>query len=1068
MKPTVQLFVLLVLIAVSLAPRRGDAQEAATTLHRVPSLPASCTKASDAPEADVVVFKSTVYVCGPGGWTPASGASASGDGIQYVTSHGNDSNDGLTWLTSKLTPGAACAALPGGNASCTTGVGTIYAAPGYSVYLPAGTTPSITLEIIAAPSGTAGSSTAPVGGTMTSGPIPWIDARAFGARAFQDNTHTLTVTTNSTNSAKTAGLADFVAGDGIAIPRAGNMTSQSTPSAPVVTNVGANGSSTISYKCVGIDQNWGLTAASAAGSTTTAPTVFGQAATAIATISRRVNVVTVTTRSALPFSSGEYHATIGAVTGGTTKFAGLFLVTVTSGTTLTYNQAGANESGTITANQSYVLFENAFVLTRVQATAGSNRVVLTTDVNHNLQNQMGTTHPTKLFLDGIYFAGAPNKGYASGLFSIASTTANTITVITPYVATETATATANVNAATSGVAQMTATVWAEQLVTCPTLAGTTMQYAVYGNYGSGYAPIGFTTWLHNIFIDYGPAFTKAGFIPPPGMNLPPVPPASAQNQIFSAQIKFISGSTLTLDRPVPTSVSSVTAYHDNGIPLLNAINESCQASGGFYPSMNGKTTYPVYLAPTPSAQYYFFNAPVDLSTNTNVCGVNVVDGGALWLNGTITSSARAVSWRRPEDIAGINVEANGGNTRFDVYVFGYASPLFGGNIHSSTWWVSGLLLAPLSNGQNGFVNTGADSRFEDVGCMLASGALQSTTCFVNAGSQFTTYFHNFNWGGYPNLSAPLTEGPPLDGQVTYWPVPSFLEEAGPSTMADILMDGQNYGIGEGFEISYLYPTTGVPLFEKFENVQTYQGPYSPFLTITGNAQIKTVVLDDIQMDSQAMPAISCLIGGPSGGNCAGLLTLRQTETFAPGASPVMTGLPFKAVFEQIENGGIAPAQNVNEAAIGPNGLQQFGSQSLYCDPTTGNTTAALTVYDNKNNAHAVVTCPTGAVASSSGGGTTNTICSRVAVTMPTTTILSGATSVTATAACAGLTKADSITCSSNVALFSGSVVGFTASTGGILMINVWPTANTINAQYENDTDHPIKPSAVTLNCGSFH
>jgi len=51
---------------------------------------------------------------------------ASGDNIQYVSTTGADTNDGLSWGTAKLTVGAACVAL-GGNSSCTTGSGAIMA-----------------------------------------------------------------------------------------------------------------------------------------------------------------------------------------------------------------------------------------------------------------------------------------------------------------------------------------------------------------------------------------------------------------------------------------------------------------------------------------------------------------------------------------------------------------------------------------------------------------------------------------------------------------------------------------------------------------------------------------------------------------------------------------------------------------------------------------------------------------------------------------------------------------------------------------------------------------------------
>ena len=56
-----------------------------------------------------------------------AGKSTSADAVQYVTPEGNDSNDGLSWGTSKYTVFGACEALPGGAASpATCGTGTIF------------------------------------------------------------------------------------------------------------------------------------------------------------------------------------------------------------------------------------------------------------------------------------------------------------------------------------------------------------------------------------------------------------------------------------------------------------------------------------------------------------------------------------------------------------------------------------------------------------------------------------------------------------------------------------------------------------------------------------------------------------------------------------------------------------------------------------------------------------------------------------------------------------------------------------------------------------------------------
>jgi hypothetical protein len=94
------------------------------------------------------------------------------------------------------------------------------------------------------------------------------------------------------------------------------------------------------------------------------------------------------------------------------------------------------------------------------------------------------------------------------------------------------------------------------------------------------------------------------------------------------------------------------------------------------------------------------------------------------------------------------------------------------------------------------------------------------------------------------------------------------------------------------------------------------------------------------------------------------------------------------------------------------------------------------------------------------------ICSQVTLTMPTGSIPSASTSTAATATCTGLTTSDTISCTPTVNILT--VTGFTPSTNGILTIgSPWPTSNTINIMYENNTANPIVPGAVTLNCDAW-
>lgn len=86
-----------------------------------------------------VVTTGVMYTCQNGTWAASTGPAgsfalkpATTENIQYVSNNGNDSNDGLSWGSAKLTVAAACAALPGGNNTCTGGYGTVYVSPTFT------------------------------------------------------------------------------------------------------------------------------------------------------------------------------------------------------------------------------------------------------------------------------------------------------------------------------------------------------------------------------------------------------------------------------------------------------------------------------------------------------------------------------------------------------------------------------------------------------------------------------------------------------------------------------------------------------------------------------------------------------------------------------------------------------------------------------------------------------------------------------------------------------------------------------------------------------------------------
>ena len=765
------------------------------------------------------------------------------------------------------------------------------------------------------------------------GPIPWVDATTYGVRALTNPFNTITVTTTgSSATVNTTGVSDFQVNDGIVIPAAGAATAQSTPSAPTILPVGAVNSSSISYECVGVDAHWGLTAASAAGTTSTAPTVFGWPAVGISSISRSSNVVTVNAASAFLVSSGTFHAVIAVVTGGSTQFSGLQLVTVTSATTLTYSQTGANESGTV-GSTSYVLFENAFIVTQVQATAGSNQIVLTTDVNHNLQ--AGGARPAKIFLDGINFSAATPPGYANGLFAISSVTANTITVVTPYTSPITTTATALNTFATSQISQMTVMVWPLIDVSCPAISGTTKYYAVYANYGAGYAPIGFTWWLTNIFEDYGPAFTKTGFVPPVAMGLPATSPGAARNQVFTGQIQVISGSTLTLTATVPTAVTSATASHDNGVAFLNALASSC--SNGTGGGVNNQGFASVYLPRQAlggtTLWAYLFSAPLDVSTNCN--RLNVVDGGALWLDGTIYADNNGeFDWKSSHDLSGWTASANDGGGQVSIY--GHASPMMVPGVQSAR--ITGMAFNTLSNGQTGLNYIGSNATFKDDSFNTVAVPNLTSVPFVINNAQFISRLENTNWTGDRNFQFPIQESAPNGdlGQTSYWPVP-VIDLIGPF-FSSLIMNGLNYGVSRAVQIDNLYGNIHQPPDLIFSDVQTFQDPFQPFLTIYGSSGsiINRVDMTRIQMDSVQQPDIACLATNA----CIYLYTADAALTQNDGNDPSFTGNPSRSSFEFLSHGS-APAQNTNETYVDSNAIN--GSLGFHIAPITVSTLPSAAV-----------------------------------------------------------------------------------------------------------------------------
>jgi hypothetical protein len=141
----------------------------------------------------------------------------------------------------------------------------------------------------------------------TKGPNPYFSLALYGG--YSSATATPPSTTGSISSSNTtltlASAQDFANGQGIVIYKAGAATTLSTPGTPTVTPINlVNGSTTYSYKAIAEDRAGGLTAASAAGSTTVGIATLGVNTVTLTSCVRTSGVATYTSSSAHNLQSG--------------------------------------------------------------------------------------------------------------------------------------------------------------------------------------------------------------------------------------------------------------------------------------------------------------------------------------------------------------------------------------------------------------------------------------------------------------------------------------------------------------------------------------------------------------------------------------------------------------------------------------------------------------------------------------------------------------------------------------------------------------------------------------------
>src|SRR5579863_2558550 len=140
---------------------------------------------------------------------------------------------------------------------------------------------------------------------QNAGPNPYFDLRAYGGY-ISATPPTTTGSINSSSATLTINSAgDYANGQGIVVYGAGAAPTITTPGTPTVTPNLLNGATTWNYKVIAEDYKGGLTAATAAGTTTTGPSALGLTAIAITGAVRTSGVSTNTTSAAHNLQPGQ-------------------------------------------------------------------------------------------------------------------------------------------------------------------------------------------------------------------------------------------------------------------------------------------------------------------------------------------------------------------------------------------------------------------------------------------------------------------------------------------------------------------------------------------------------------------------------------------------------------------------------------------------------------------------------------------------------------------------------------------------------------------------------------------
>lgn len=147
---------------------------------------------------------------------------------------------------------------------------------------------------------------------QSTGPNPHFDIRAYGGTVAGGRATNCAITSGgriltcaqNPDFLDAGGIPGSSLGHGVFVPGAGALPTIVTPGRPTVTPNLLNGATTWNYKVIAEDYKGGLTAATAAGATTTGRSALGITTISVTSATRKSGVTTYTTTSAHNLSAG--------------------------------------------------------------------------------------------------------------------------------------------------------------------------------------------------------------------------------------------------------------------------------------------------------------------------------------------------------------------------------------------------------------------------------------------------------------------------------------------------------------------------------------------------------------------------------------------------------------------------------------------------------------------------------------------------------------------------------------------------------------------------------------------